>query len=317
MDKLNKKLNLVKARRRVRMRSALSLTLGVCYVMKEYRFFITLNCAGGFAPERIFGWTLAVLVTLLCFGGGAYLGLCVLDGDQTKILPRRALSRAQVLWLALTGVLVICPMALASDVLESLQRGARVVVQPDSSPVRICLLTAMSSVRSFLLIVMKSGLLAPVLEELFFRGYLLHALERYGKGRALAASALCFGMVHLGGKGGLGYGALLLYAPLGLLLGVLTMKTGSLIAPMLVHAGYNLALIFASEMGLSALLTGLAPLSCALRLAGCLAFVYCLRRAWTARGTAAQLQKLEKLTKRERALVAAAVLLAMVLSMME
>lgn len=306
MEKLNKKLNLVKARRRVRMRSALSLTLGVCFAMALYRLYITLNSTGAFWPTRLFGWMLEVLVTLLCFGGGAYLGLCVLDGDQTKILPRRALSRAQVLWLALVGVLAVCPMALASDVLSSLLSGARAAAQPGVSPIG-----------GFLLTVMKSGLLVPVLEELFFRGYLLHTLERYGKRRALAVSAVCFALVHLGGKGGMGYLELLLYAPLGLLLGVLTMKTESLIAPMLVHAGYNLALIFASEMGLSALLTGLTPLSCALRLAGCLAFVYCLRRAWTARGTAAQLQKLEKLTKRERALVAAAVLLAMVLSMME
>lgn len=308
MDKLNKKLNLVKARRRVRVRSALSLALGVCFVMALYRAFITLNGTGAFWPAHLFGWTLEVLVTLLCFGGGAYLGLCVLDGDQTKILPRGALGQAQTLWLALTGVLAVCPMTLGVDVLEALFTWHGTVVQPVNLHAQ--------APGIFLLTALKSGLLAPVLEELFFRGYLLHGLKRFGAARAAAVSALCFALVHLGGKGGLGYGALLLHAPLGLLLGVLTMKTGSLIAPMLVHAGYNLALIFASQLGLSALMTGLTPLSCALRLAGCLAFVYCLRRAWTARGTAAQLQRLERLTKKEWAFVAAAVLLAAAVSLM-
>lgn len=307
MDKLNKKLNLVKARRRVRVRSALSLALGVCFVMALYRAFITLNGTGAFWPAHLFGWTLEVLVTFLCFGGGAYLGLCVLDGDQTKILPRGALGQAQTLWLALTGVLAVCPMTLGVDVLEALFTWHGTVVQPVNLHAQ--------APGIFLLTALKSGLLAPVLEELFFRGYLLHGLKRFGAARAAAVSALCFALVHLGGKGGTELAGVM-FAAMGLLLAALTLHTGSLLAPILVHAGYNLTLIMLSDAGLGWFFESLAPLSCALRLAGCLAFVYCLRRAWTARGTAAQLQRLERLTKKEWAFVAAAVLLAAAVSLM-
>ncbi|MGN0775356.1 MAG: lysostaphin resistance A-like protein [Candidatus Ventricola sp.] len=281
------------------MRSALLLTLGVCCVMTWYRLIITPGSMGVNRLTQLLGWTLETLMTLAVLGGGSYLGLCVLDGSQTKMLPRGSISRAQVLWLTLTGVLAICPATLTADVLCSLSSGGQTAGQLGVSPAGIFLLTAL-----------KSGLLAPVLEELFFRGYLMHALERYGKGRALAVAAFCFALVHLGGRGdGLGFGALLVYVPLGMLLGALEMKTGSLLAPILVHACYNLTLIFVSSMGLDALFDGLTPLSCALRLGGCAAFVYGLRRAWTARGTRTQLQRMEHLTGKELAFTAAAAVL--------
>lgn len=292
MAKLTKKLNLVKARRRVRMRSALSLALGVCLLLTVYRMLLALG--GGLAGLP--GWLMGTLMTIACFGGGAYLGLCVLDGNQTKIVPRGTLSRAQTLWLSLLGVLAICPMTLAADITRSLLPGAQVAGSAASGA---------SAPGMFLLLLLKSALLTPVLEELFFRGYLLNAMERCGKERAAAASALCFALVHAAGDG-----TAWVYIPLGLLLGALTMKTGSLLAPVLVHGCYNLALILASYLGLGGLFSGLTLLSCALRLAGCLVFAYCLRRAWMARGTGARLQPMEKLTKKEWALVAVAVLLA-------
>lgn len=287
MEKQRRKLNLVKARRRVRMRSALVLTLGVIGMLTAYRALLALFGA----PSGLAGWTLETLMTLVCFGGGSYLGLCVLDGHQTKLLPRAALSRAQTLWVTLTGVLAVCTATLAADVVSGLFSGAR----------ETALYTGALPVGGFLLTALKSALLAPVLEELFFRGYLLNALERYGKGHALAVSSVCFALAHAGNG--------LVYAALGALFGALEMKTGSLMAPMLAHGCYNLALLLASQLGLGGLLTGLTLPSCALRLGGCLALVFCLRRAWTARGTAARLQRVEKLTKKEWVLVAAAAVL--------
>lgn len=304
MEKQRRKLNLVKARRRVRMRSALLLTLGICCVMKGYRFFLTLNCAGAYDPDHLFGWILETLMTVAFFGGGSYLGLCVLDGCQTKILPRGALSPAQTLWLTLTGVLLAAPMTLGVDVLESLFSRYGPEVQPMALHVQ--------APGVFLLTLLKSALLAPVLEELFFRGYLLHALRRFGSARAAAVSALCFALVHLGGKG---YTpqvvAGVMYAVMGLLLAALTLHTGSLLAPVLVHAIYNLTLVLLSEMGLGWFFENLSLSSCVLRLGMCVLFAACLRRAWTARGTAAQLRPMEKLTKKEWALVAAAAVLAL------
>ena len=298
MEKQRRKLNLVKARRRVRMRSALLLTLGVCFAMALYRVLSTLSSMKGIWPTRVPGVLLEAAVSLLVVGGAAALGLCVLDGDQRKILPRAALSPAQTLWLTLTGVLLAAPMTLGVDVLEALLSWHGTVVQP------IVLQAQAPGV--FLLTLLKSALLAPVLEELFFRGYLLHAMKRFGEPRAAAVSALCFALVHLGGTPC----AWVMYAAMGLLLAALTMRTGSLLAPMLVHAVYNLTLVLLNEMGLGWFFENLSLISCVLRLGMCAMFACCLRRVWTARGTAAQLRPMEKLTKKEWALVAAAAVLA-------
>lgn len=298
MEKQIKKLNLVKARRRVRMRSALLLTLGACFAMALYRVLSTLSSMKGIWPTRVPGVLLEAAVSLLVFGGAAALGLCVLDGDQRKILPRAALSPAQTLWLTLTGVLLAAPMTLGVDVLEALLSWHGTVVQP--------MVLQAQAPGVFLLTLLKSALLAPVLEELFFRGYLLHAMKRFGEPRAAAVSALCFALVHLGGTPC----AWVMYAAMGLLLAALTMRTGSLLAPMLVHAVYNLTLVLLSEMGLGWFFENLSLISCVLRLGMCAMFACCLRRVWTARGTAAQLRPMEKLTKKEWALVAAAAVLA-------
>ena len=298
MEKQRRKLNLVKARRRVRMRSALLLTLGVCFAMVLYRVLSTLSSMKGIWPTRVPGVLLEAAVSLLVFGGAAALGLCVLDGDQRKILPRAALSPAQTLWLTLTGVLLAAPMTLGVDVLEALLSWHGTVVQP--------MVLQAQAPGVFLLTLLKSALLAPVLEELFFRGYLLHAMKRFGEPRAAAVSALCFALVHLGGTPC----AWVMYAAMGLLLAALTMRTGSLLAPMLVHAVYNLTLVLLNEMGLGWFFENLSLISCVLRLGMCAMFACCLRRVWTARGTAAQLRPMEKLTKKEWALVAAAAVLA-------
>ena len=304
MEKQIKKLNLVKARRRVRMRSALLLTLGACFAMALYRVLSTLSSMKGIWPTRVPGVLLEAAVSLLVFGGAAALGLCVLDGDQRKILPRAALSPAQTLWLTLTGVLLAAPMTLGVDVLEALLSWHGTVVQP--------MVLQAQAPGVFLLTLLKSALLAPVLEELFFRGYLLHAMKRFGEPRAAAVSALCFALVHLGGTPC----AWVMYAAMGLLLAALTMRTGSLLAPMLVHAVYNLMLVLLNEMGLGWFFENLSLISCVLRLGMCAMFACCLRRVWTARGTAAQLRPMEKLTKKEWALVAAAAVLVVAAGVM-
>ena len=288
------------ARRRVRTRSALLLSVGVCLGMVLYRL---LAAAGGLpSGSQLLRLAVELAAAALVFGGASYLGLRVLDGDQRKILPRAALSRAQVLWCSLLGALAVAPMTLGADVLRSLTAGGSAA-------------GAGFAVRApgvFILALIKSALLVPVLEELFFRGYLLHALERFGSGRAAWVSALCFALAHTGGAAH----AWLLYTALGLLLSALTLKTGSLLAPMLVHACYNLALIVLDYAGLGGLFAGLTLPSCALRLGLCLAFAYALRRAWTARGAHAQVKPLGRLGSREWALVAAALALSLLAALL-
>lgn len=77
-------------------------------------------------------------------------------------------------------------------------------------------------------------ILAPVLEEMLFRGVLLRAfLRRYPRGFAIAASALFFGVAHLNI-----YQFALAFL-MGLLLGWLYERSHSLIPGIALHAGFN------------------------------------------------------------------------------
>ena len=77
-------------------------------------------------------------------------------------------------------------------------------------------------------------LVAPVTEELLFRGWLLQDLkEQYGKTRALFWSSALFGLVHIEAAG-------ILYAALGgLVLGAVALRTKSTLASIAMHAGVN------------------------------------------------------------------------------
>ena len=248
------------ARRRVRTGSALFLCAFSLAGLTLTR--LLASRLGGAA------W-LHTLGALLFIALPAFLGLLVIDGDQSHLIPPRALSGAQTLWLALTGVLAVCPMTLLADVLSAL---AGRFAAPLAS-------AAGGGESALLPLLLRSAVLAPLCEELFFRGYLQGTLSRYGAVRACVAAALLFALAH-----GLSMN-LPCYALLGLMLGALTLRTGSVLAPLLVHMAYNAALALLAACGLGALMTGLAPLSCLLRLIGCAGFAYALRRAFAARGT--------------------------------
>lgn len=84
-------------------------------------------------------------------------------------------------------------------------------------------------------------LVAPLTEELLFRGWLLQDLkEPFGKMPALLWSSLLFGLVHMGG----GISAFV-YATLGgLVLGVVALRTNSTLASIAMHAGVNAMPLF-------------------------------------------------------------------------
>ena len=125
-------------------------------------------------------------------------------------------------------------------------------------------------------LLIKSMLLVPLCEELFFRGYLLQVLAPYGRRAAVLATALLFALSHVG-RG------MLSFALLGVLLAALTLRTGSLLAPLLVHGAYNGAVVLISFAGLSPLFDRLSLLSCALRVAMCAGLARELSLAWRAR----------------------------------
>lgn len=74
---------------------------------------------------------------------------------------------------------------------------------------------------------------APVFEEFWFRGMVLHTLKPYGSGFAIFVSALLFGMTHAN------LGQFLYTTVVGVVLGYVAVQTGSIITTMIMHAMFN------------------------------------------------------------------------------
>jgi hypothetical protein len=89
------------------------------------------------------------------------------------------------------------------------------------------------------------GLVGPIAEELFFRGALYGVLRRsFSVPQAVLVTSLFFAALHDGG-------AALPVIPFtgGVVFALLFEKTGSLLAPMLVHGAGNLALLLLPRGG--------------------------------------------------------------------
>jgi len=86
-----------------------------------------------------------------------------------------------------------------------------------------------------------TALIAPVAEECFFRGILQNGLMNLMKNRWLgvAASAALFGALHAGGPDHPQPHVVPALAVFGVMLGVLYLRTGSLLAPVVAHALFN------------------------------------------------------------------------------
>ena len=238
-----------KARRRVRTRAALFLT-AVSFTglisLGVLRLTVQMSALSSVA--------LGAAGTLVCFLLPALAGLFLIDGDQSAMLPMRSLSAQHRLFLSLTGALLVCPMSLLADF-----PGAALRLMGFALPERAA---GALDASLFLPCLLASGVLAPICEELFFRGYLMGVFTRFGRGRAVVSSALLFSLAH-----GVDM-AFLPRALIGALLGAMTMRTGSLFAAMLVHGCYNIAIILINFSGASGLFTGYSMLSCAVRLMG-------------------------------------------------
>ncbi|MFM1770709.1 MAG: hypothetical protein RJA22_3238 [Verrucomicrobiota bacterium] len=86
------------------------------------------------------------------------------------------------------------------------------------------------------LFLLASLVLAPVAEEILFRGILYPAIKQQGHPRlALAASAVLFSAIHFNQL------AFIPFIVLAVLLTLLYERTGSLLAPILAHAAFNAA----------------------------------------------------------------------------
>lgn len=264
------------------MRSALLLTL--------WAFLISV-AGGALLPlanvSAVVRLLLQTMLTLIGFGGAAYGGLYLMDGRHTELIPCRVLSVGQVLWLCAAGVLAVAPASLASDLTQAVMKQGEAAGSAFAH-------------KLFIPLLVRSALIVPLCEELFFRGYLMRALSLYGRRCAFFATALLFALMHAG--------AFVPQLLMGLLLGFAVVKTDSLAAPLIVHGCYNLTIVLLSALGLDALFCGLTIAGCALRLLLCAALIWALARLCRARVVRLKIDLLSggRLTKKETALLAAA-----------
>lgn len=87
---------------------------------------------------------------------------------------------------------------------------------------------------TMLLVATSAVVVAPLAEEFFFRGVLQGWLSRVAPPAAVPVAATAFGLAHL--DHGLGWIPLVLF---GLAAGYLVVRTGSLLASITLHAGFN------------------------------------------------------------------------------
>jgi uncharacterized protein len=134
-------------------------------------------------------------------------------------------------WLfwGLGGYLVANPIVLPVLALnDKLWNG-----QGGSNPILSVVLESKDTL-SFLLLSLTASVAAPLFEEYLFRGFLLTSLTRYISGwQAIAVSALIFATAHLS------VSEILPLTALGMVLGYVYQRSGSLLAPMLLHGLWN------------------------------------------------------------------------------
>lgn len=75
---------------------------------------------------------------------------------------------------------------------------------------------------------------APIFEEFWFRGMVMHSLKPYGNGFAIFVSAMLFGLTHAN------LGQFLYTTAIGVVLGYVAVQTGSIITTTVMHALFNM-----------------------------------------------------------------------------
>ena len=199
-------------------------------------WFLTFFAAGNLAallllPWPTLRWAAVPLGSLLHAGVGVSL-ICWAEGLGFRELWRRVAPGPALKNLGWA----VAFLALAVTLVIAVTLASALVLKPDQSPQRDLqeLLRGLSGWGPSLVMFAVVAGLAPLFEELLFRGFVLPVLARRGSMiLALAVSALLFGAIHLQPAG------LPTLGTLGLVLGLAVRQTGGLWPAILVHAGWN------------------------------------------------------------------------------
>jgi membrane protease YdiL (CAAX protease family) len=151
---------------------------------------------------------------------------------------RLALGRPERTWLPVLGALGALPALVSVSMLA-----LRLVPSTGEAPIQTFVSWPSGMLAAALL-----GVILPIGEEVFFRGYLYGALLGYGRFWSAVANVIVFGSLHaLQGWGN--WGGLLGVFTAGLVFLGLRIASGSVLVASLLHLAYNLTLSMASLRG--------------------------------------------------------------------
>jgi membrane protease YdiL (CAAX protease family) len=169
-------------------------------------------------------------IQLVAFGAALFFGLALFTrGVRTRDALAITPVRPAIVVLAVIGGLALqFPLAEVGNLVQEL-----VPVSVEEQILRQRMVTP-GSLGSALAIVLAFVVVAPLSEEVVFRGFLLTGLaERYGGVFAIVATSLAFGAVH-------GDATAIVYASAaGLVLGTVARWTGSTLTSVAMHAAVN------------------------------------------------------------------------------
>ena len=195
-----------------------------------------------FAQSAATKITTAVLIDNAVFSlllvGGVALFLALRSRNPITVFGLRKLTWKGTL-LGLLGLVIALPVIYFSYSLALLYFGADTKPQP----LLQFFMSPTTSISDRLLLIFTAVVVAPVSEEVIFRGYFYGVMRRYG-GRwpAIILSAVLFGAIHVHPP------ALIALAVLAVALTLVYERTGSLWAPMLMHACFNSATLVVSTL---------------------------------------------------------------------
>jgi membrane protease YdiL (CAAX protease family) len=192
-------------------------------------------------PDRAIALTTDQLISLAGYQIGIYaIPLALLihrRHDLSLLFGLNSVSLAAALAWALASLFAFIPIM---EVLTAVIQKFYTTEPPEQEIMQ--LMRATSGLGQTFVLVFFAVVLAPLCEEFFFRGLLYGAAKRYlGFPGAAILSAVAFGFVHMH------LPAFLPLTALGLVLVLLYERTGSLIAPMTLHAVFNGATLVASR----------------------------------------------------------------------
>jgi membrane protease YdiL (CAAX protease family) len=184
------------------------------------------------------GWSMGIVLVGTIAQGLALLvgGIVLLRwlGSELDVIvgPRLGIGRASgraVLYISAAFARAILLLAVMWSLLPTADpidsEGANLIFEAAQGPAGVAL------------VLFAVGVVAPLAEEVVFRGVLLAGLaRRIRPGLALVLTAVVFGLFHVPSHG---FGAIM-PAMLGLVFGWARLRTGGLTAPILLHAGNNL-----------------------------------------------------------------------------